>query len=40
MELEVELWKNMLEKKVRIYITKYERNRIGKSMVLLPEARG
>ncbi len=36
----VELWKNILEKKVRIYITQYERNRIGKSMVLLPEVRG
>jgi hypothetical protein len=27
---ELELWKNILEKKVRIYITQYERNRIGK----------
>lgn len=36
----VKLWKNILEKKVRIYITQYERNRIGKSMVLLPEVRG
>jgi hypothetical protein len=36
----VELWKNILETKVRIFITQYERNRIGKSMVLLPELRG
>ncbi len=37
---EVELWKNILETKVRINITQYERNSIGKSMVLLPEVRG